>query len=179
MRIPKECKLEKACDKQASRWAWNLVEVERDGETAVFRASNGKVLAEIEIPLEGESMPPKAMIPPAAIKATRNGRQEPLPLRIQSDRVVAGENGATQTFPVPSLEEARFPDVSKIWPEPPAVLPTTICINAKLLYDLAQALGAEDAQVKLTVQGPEIPVEVRALVAPVKGRGLIMPLMER
>ncbi len=176
LRIP-DCKIEKAIEIKSSRQY--LSSPYFTGDALV--ATNGHILA--YVPVEHDSSEDDVEpghVPLDAIKHARKTRQLDVSTLENGSWVVAGVQ-----FPREDL--GKFPDYEQIVKTPCELADKddsiTVNLDAKLLYELAQAIGTNSKQpiVRLTFQknghgiDTKSPIHVKASSAPEGAYGLIMP----
>ena len=146
MKIPKQCKLEKVVSKNASHEALQHVLIENiDGE-AVAVATDGRRLAIVPVTIceEDQIDGPKLIGPKALTEARKQAKQ--------AKESTIGLNGAAR-MPNgechPIREDLNFPNWRQIVPQGGEY--QTVRLDAKLLFELAQAIGAVDNRITLQI----------------------------
>ena len=172
MKLPKDCLLEKICSKDATRTTLAAPYLDIDAERfAHVIATNGAAMAKVPVEITPEDV--AGYVPVGALKEARK-------LAKREDESALALNGTAQTsngatFPRESKE--TFPNWRQVWPKAEGKI--QLSFDARLLYELAQAMGTEG--VTLTFDAGE-PIAVRP--TPTKGctpasfgaRGVIMPV---
>lgn len=138
-------------------------------EAKTLTATNGHIIA--IVPVEPEEGDTSGYITVEALKAARKSKQGP---RVNGSLEIV--EGAS--FPRPTEEQdGKFPDASKVMPAKPDREPD-LCIDAKLLLQLAEALNDPAARISTGLEmwfpdnyGSAIYCEGTA-----EGHGAIMPM---
>lgn len=154
MRFSKSCKLQKVLLK-GSKSHHALTNARLDGSRLL--SCNGKALA--VVPVERDEEDIDGPVSQEALKAATKG-----PAKVQASIVA---NGALKvdgiSFPRPE-ETGVFPRVDAIIPDPDS-LPYSVTLNAKMLYELAQAIGTEQVTLRFATatEGDQIGSVITAL----------------
>ena len=171
MKLPKNCLVEKVASQDSTRPAIGAPYLDIDEKrTAHIIATNGAALVKIPVEIDGEDC--AGYLPAVALKEARK-----LAKKFDSvDLVCNGSakllNGAT--YP---RGEGQFPNWRQVMPKEEGK--TVLALDARLLYELAQALGTEG--VVLTFDA-DSHITVRATAtkgvqpASFEARGVIMPI---
>ena len=147
MKIQKQFKIEKVASRDEARPVLNSVHINADGENAFAVATDGKRLAVVPIDLDsgdlsGENSPRQVNMPLAAIKAARkfggNGKSAP-PISIQLNGEARLLDGSTHPY-----ESGTYPNWKAVMPSPEAAN-LRVTINAKYLFELAEAIGSAES----------------------------------
>lgn len=142
MKIDNALKPELVCSKDATRPI--LQQAYLKGDRLV--ATNGRSLA--VIPVEREDGDTDGFISPAALKAARKLAKRRDAVSIKANGCLALADG-TQ---LPRTEPGQFPNYEQVIPKTPEEShKITLALDAKMLLDLAQALGSD--KVKLCITG--------------------------
>jgi DNA polymerase III sliding clamp (beta) subunit (PCNA family) len=172
MKLPKNCLVEKVASQDATRAAITLPYLDIDGQrTAHVVATNGAAMVKLPVEITAEDV--AGYVPTAALKEGRK-------LAKRTDSVDLVCNGSAKllngaTYPRESRE--TFPPWRQVWPKEEGKI--TLALDARLLYELAQAMGTEG--VVLTFN-PGEPISVRATAtkacqpASFDARGILMPI---
>jgi hypothetical protein len=176
MRIPRECKLEKALARERTRFTLHCAHVKRNGESAKVSASDGRILVELTVEVNGEIEPEECFLPVEIIKAARGKRQrdEGGEIKVEGDLATCEKPGETRTA---KLEDGSYLNVDAVFP---AIGPETrwITFNPTLLRNLADGLGSAEIVSLAIPEAREVkgmPVYVRVPGKPDR-RGVIMPM---
>jgi len=172
MKIPKDCLLEKICSRDATRPALVAPYLDIDAERLAYViATNGAAMA--KIPAEIDPLDAAGYVPVSALKEARKLAKKDNEATLALNGTAQTSNGAT--FPRESNE--RFPNWRQVWPKAEGKI--QLSFDARLLYELAQAMGTEG--VILTFNAGE-PIAVRptstkgCTPASLGARGVIMPI---
>jgi DNA polymerase III sliding clamp (beta) subunit (PCNA family) len=172
MKLPKNCLVEKVASQDSTRPAIGAPYLDIDEKrTAHIISTNGAALVKIPVEIEGEDC--AGYLPAVALKEARKLARKADPINLSCNGSAKLLNGAT--YPRESRE--TFPNWRQVWPKEEGKI--TLALDARLLYELAQALGTEG--VVLTFN-PGEPISVRATAtngvkpASVEARGVIMPI---
>ena len=167
MKIPKQCKIEKAVSKDKCREAMMNVLIDTKDTQAKAIATNGKILAIVPIEtdatdkLGGERLINKKTI----IEARKQGGI------ISLNGAAVLQNG--EVYPV--RDDLNFPNWRKVIPDEQKETYTSVRFDAKLLFELAQAIGAENHVVTLRIPGtPRQPLVIDE--PKTGGKGILMPV---
>lgn len=198
--VPKGAKPSKVASKNQTRPVLTRGEiVERDG-AFFLQTTDSYKLAEIPLTVEpGQGNAPVAgPVPAEALKAIDRAGT----FTANGDVTVTNKDGSATSFSRQGFAcEGTYPDTEKLFPAPEKV--TRFGVNAKYLYELAQALGSELVELEFDAaqwerakdsDGNELPdannpvymkpAVVRPLgmgrsnntSSPTGGRGVIMPI---
>lgn len=181
MKIDKTSKLEKCAATSPTRYAMDVVYLDlQDKKHPVAVATDGKVLA--VVPVELEDGDEAGMIPIEALKEARRGAGRGDTARIEVNGTLRawGKKGPV-TYERP--DDVPFPDWRAVTKHEAQTTDKSlrVCLNAKLLLNLAQALGSDSVELRFqpfdTDNGQVCPMDVR----PVQGgvhdaHGVIMPI---
>tara|TARA_Y100000310_G_scaffold157334_1_gene156707 strand:+ start:661 stop:1203 length:543 start_codon:yes stop_codon:yes gene_type:complete len=177
MKIPKTCKLEKVVSKDESREALLSILIEsKDGQTNAV-ATDGRRMAVVPIEIADEDQldGQKLMFPKALIEARKQAKQ--------AKESTIGLNGAAmmpngEIYPIRT--DLKYPNWRQV--VPPNDNPRqTISFNAKYLFELAQAIGCPNDNVKLQIETNSATGQIdprAALIIEEKttgGKGILMP----
>ena len=177
MKIQKQCKIEKAASKDATREILNYILIDtQDGKSNAV-ATDGKMMAIVPVELcDGDDAGAERLLP---VKALTEARKQAK----QAKESTIGLNGAAHmpdgmSFSVPEYMAAtKYPNYRAV--SKPAKEYKTVCFNAKALYELSQAIGAVGDKVTLQIPigddvfGPLV-IEEKTTGA----RGILMPIRE-
>ena len=177
MKIPKTCKLEKVVSKDESREALLSILIESKDGKANAVATDGRRMAvvPVEIADEDQLEGQKLMFPKALIEARKQAKQ--------AKESTIGLNGAAmmpdgQVYPW--KRDVNYPNWRQV--VPPNDNPRqTISFNAKYLFELAQAIGCPNDNVKLQIETNPATGQIdprAALIIEEKttgGKGILMP----
>jgi len=177
MKIPKTCKLEKVVSKDESREALLSILIESKDGKANAVATDGRRMAvvPVEIADEDQLEGQKLMFPKALIEARKQAKQ--------AKESTIGLNGAAmmpngEIYPIRT--DLKYPNWRQV--VPPNDNPRqTISFNAKFLYELAQAIGCPNDNVKLQIETNPATGQIdprAALIIEEKttgGKGILMP----
>ena len=177
MKIPKTCKLEKVVSKDESREALLSILIESKDGKANAVATDGRRMAvvPVEIADEDQLEGQKLMFPKALIEARKQAKQ--------AKESTIGLNGAAmmpdgQVYPW--KKDVNYPNWRQV--VPPNDNPRqTISFNAKYLFELAQAIGCPNDNVKLQIETNPATGQIdprAALIIEEKttgGKGILMP----
>jgi len=176
MKIPKTCKLEKVVSKDESREPLLSILIEsKDGQTNAV-ATDGRRMAVVPVELsdEDEIDGQKLMTPKALIEARKQAKR--------ADKSTIGLNGAAM-MPngevYPWKKDVKYPNWRQVVPDGGKC--QTISFNAKYLYELAQAIGCPNDNVKLQIETNPATGQIdprAALIIEEKttgGKGILMP----
>jgi len=178
MKYPRECEIWRACSKKNGRHP--NVTLRRTKAGTRIEATDGRILASIHV--EGPYIPvdhdDQIDIDPDAFKeAKRRSRRsdgESLSLDIDADWEVTVTGGPTYAEP----EGGGCPDSSKARVEGEPVY--RLGLNAKLLLELAKALGGEQVLIEVHEEGAHVVKIIGDEGQIVGGRyGLIFPVIPR
>tara|TARA_Y100000310_G_scaffold240370_1_gene244196 strand:+ start:277 stop:882 length:606 start_codon:yes stop_codon:yes gene_type:complete len=177
MLIDPKCKLEKVAMKASdARFGGALSAVMLEGDRAIV--TNAHALAVVQVERDSEQdADADGLLPVEAIKASR--RRKDMgglpPGTIVANNGTVGIPGGAQ-WPRPEGGPGAFPNWRRVWPKDQPVA-HRVSLNAKLLADLAAALGSKDGIVSIVF--PE--EENGAIVVHAKGgnAGLLMPCRDR
>lgn len=175
MKIDKSSKLELCAAKVDARYAMKNLYLETDGPNGPrLCATDGRTLA--VVPVELEEGDEAGLVSVDALKIARQGAGHGK-ARIECNKSLRawGKRGPL-TFERPS--EGNFPDIRA-----PDLLSTEeapkglkIRLNAKLLYNIAQAFGADEVELTIPTDKDK-PVFVRGLMQAIPDAvGLLMPI---
>jgi DNA polymerase III sliding clamp (beta) subunit (PCNA family) len=179
MKIPKQCKIEKAASKDFAREVLNYVLIDtQDGESNAI-ATNGKMLAIVPVTIcEGDHFGKGKLI---ALKALTEARKQAK----QAKESTIGLNGAATmpdgaTYPVPEyLQADKYPNWRQIVPDNHSVEYMTVRFDAKLLFELSQAIGAVNNHVTLKIPVNAPPMQPLVIEEKTTGaKGILMPCRE-
>ena len=172
MKILKDCKIELAASQDASRAAIGSAYLEiKDGKGTLI-ATDGRILAYLPVETTPEDLP--GYIDTPALQAARKTRLLEIDCKADTLAVATGPSFPRQT-------EFTFPNWRQVVPteaQQPAAM--TIGIDAKRLWLLAQAMGAQC--VRLAIAAPDKPVLVYPnnldgkRCATDDARGVLMPI---
>jgi hypothetical protein len=145
-----------------------LAKSERFGNCAV--ATNGRSMAIVPIEVsEGDNE--QGLISVEALKASRKNRPHEGMFMMNGNIELPG----SVTFPRPETEIA-YPDWTQVLPDQP--IKFTVALNAKLLFELAQALGSDGA-VTLRFSDELSPISVTSNHGGNGEFGVMMPMRIR
>ena len=177
MKINKNCKIELACSTDKQRAAICNPYLEIDDKGARMIATNGQILAIVPVdPQEGDKA---GLVPVDAIKDARKAKPASLP------EATLACNGNVKL-----LDGRQYPRPDFAFPNYRAVLPAenrpakfTVGIDAKLLWELAQAMGTQGVTLEFENELSAIKVRPSAAgqhgsikPADYEARGVIMPI---
>ena len=161
MKIHKDCKIELCASKDPTREAINQAYL--DGDTLV--ATDGRRL--VTLPANRDEADKDGYISPDALKQARKGKGVfPIDASQAGFLTVAA-------IRMPRQESYTFPNWRQFVPKDEA--PVAIGLNAKWLWEMAQAMGVEF--VKLGIRGDTNPISVSpcgALIPVPEARGVLM-----
>ena len=171
MKLPKNCLVEKVASQDSTRPAIGAPYLDIDETRAAhIIATNGAALVKVPVEIDGEDC--AGYVPAVALKEGRKLAKRSEAINLSCNGSAKLLNGAT--YP---RGEGQFPNWRQVWPKEEGK--TVLALDARLLYELAQALGTEG--VVLTFN-PGEPITVRATAtkgvqpASVEARGVIMPI---
>ena len=162
MIVDKKYKIEKAVSTDGTRYVLNHVYLDVEKKRAV--ATTGRILAVVPCDIADDDV--TGMIPVDAIKAAR---------KVKGLNIVVGANGNCET-----LNGQTFKRPDGTFPKYEGVIPKhasggiKISLNAKFLYQLAQATG--DDEVILDIQDAGSAVIVTPYHREPNAFGVIMPI---
>lgn len=176
MRISKTHKIEKICSKDKSRLSCleHPYLKQKDDGTWELQATDGYRL--VRIPVEVDESDTEGSIPVNAFKSKIPANTTERTISANGVATYGSENGQTITEDRPVAE--KWPDFDRITPDRATNFDnaeTTVSFNAKMLYELAQALGSNI--VKISINGPFQPIGVKAQYG--ESYGLLMPVRPR
>ena len=161
MRYPKECKIHLAAAKEESRYMITSVQLDlSEPEAAVLVATDGRGLAVVHG--EQQATDTEGQIPVEAIKAAaksamgEKGKTKYSTIECNGTAEVKDKEGNLSSFQRPT--DCKFPDWRKIVPKEGKY---TIGLNARKLWELAQAIGCENVQVSFSA--PDEPVLLKPI----------------
>jgi hypothetical protein len=172
MKVSSNCKLEKVTEPSGTRGTLEHIRLDIVNDQAKLIACNGHAMAVLNVEADKSEvgyLPVKAL--QAARKLVKRGD-----VNIQLNGACELSDGSV--LPRPKEDEGQYPDWQKVTPDKPVTL--RLGINAKLLHDLSDALGAHNnyVSIELTAAPGERsqigPMYVRA--TGVDGFGVIMPV---
>lgn len=138
MKIPKDCKMELCASRDAARsQSIHNIHVERleDG-TGRAVATNGRML--VIVPVEFEEGDEPGYLTPEALKAGRKLKCGPdMSIKANGDLKLA--NGVC--FPRPRVNDLPYPNYRQVIPTSEPTF--RVAFNARMLADLAEAMGTE------------------------------------
>jgi hypothetical protein len=178
MKLPDKLKPQFCCSKDSSRYILEYACC-KDG---MVMATNGKMMvaALTEKDEWDEDASDKALIPVAALKvATKRRRKGDFycqgVVSPQADHVIKVRDSLEETRLIKTSEDVdKFPNVGAVTPSDLVGL-TTVTLNAKMLWELAQALGTEGVCLHFKDDGNHDAIIAQA--TSLKDRiGLIMPM---
>ena len=173
MKIPKQCKLEKIVSKDASRDALQHILIENiDGE-AVAVATDGRRLAIVPVTVcEDDQITGPKLIGPKALMEARKQAKRAKESTIGLNGAAMMPNGEVH----PIREDLNFPNWRQIVPQGGEY--QTVRLDAKLLFELSQAIGAVDNRITLQIPvgNPCGPVVIEEKTT--GGKGILMPWRE-
>ena len=173
MFFPKQCKLHLVAAKDEGRYRMNCI-LYRDGK---LFATDGRRAAVINVE-DSTGEAEGALIPAHLVKLATGKAPEDL-ARVWTDGTAA--RALTKEGTVTSeLAKGDFPSIETILPEVPEARKATVGLNAKYLFELAQAIGCEDTQVVLELD-LELLDPYSSYPEPIRvqsphGVGIIMPV---
>lgn len=136
MKLPKNCKIEKATSTDSTRPA--IGEPWLDVEAGKLVATNGRIIA--VVPVEIEEGDASGYVTAEALKAARALVGKHLPLAIKANGSLALYNGVT--FPRPGVDDlGQFPNWKQVIPEKQEKPAIRIAFDVKLLSALCEAMG--------------------------------------
>lgn len=172
MKLPKDCLLEKICSKDATRPAISAPYLDVDAErSAHVIATNGAAMA--KIPVSIDPLDVAGYVPVGALKEARKLAKKDNESALALNGTAQTTNGAT--FPRESAE--TFPNWRQVWPKLEGKI--QVSFDARLLYELAQAMGTEGVILTFDAGAP---ISVRPSAtsactpASLGARGVIMPI---
>tara|TARA_R110002020_G_C16090954_1_gene757888 strand:+ start:108 stop:674 length:567 start_codon:yes stop_codon:yes gene_type:complete len=185
MKIDKKYKLEKIVTKDESREA--LLHIYIDGEAQKAIATNGQAMAIVPVELsEDDSIEKEKLLPAKALTAARKiGGKRIAESEIALNGSVTLSNGESMPYPGNQGEknqyQIKYPNYKAVIPNPTET--GEIHFNPKLLWELCQAIGAENSvTLRIAMQwdgekgnhkiDPLQPIE--AIKG--KGKGVLMPM---
>lgn len=179
MRLYQKCKIEKVCSKDKHREVLQNPFLELDpkkrltqesgGDGGELVATNGRFLVAIPVSVSEEDT--AGVVPVGAILAAR--KTEDNELVCAEDRVESLEAGVSY-----SRTDISFPALTEIVPQPDAEA-NTIRLNAKFLYELAQGLGSDEIELKVSKTNSErAPIVVHTLNELDSAIGILMPVIK-
>jgi hypothetical protein len=155
MKFDRDYKPELIVSKDAARWALNFVELDKDERRMV--ATDGQRL--VALPVEPEEHDTSGPIDAKTISEARK-----LAKSVKADKAEISCNGALKlpngaTTPRPERHGTAFPPWRQVVPAPQKPV---IALNAKLLKELAEAIGQDDYVIALAFdpEDPEGPIRV-------------------
>jgi DNA polymerase III sliding clamp (beta) subunit (PCNA family) len=173
MKIPKQCKIEKAASKDATREILNHICIDtQDGKTNAV-ATDGRMMAIVPVELcEDDDAATQRLLP---IKALTEARKQAR----QAKESTIGLNGAVKmldgtTFAAPNLGDLNFPNYRQVIPKRDKAECVTVRFNTKALYELAQAIGAVGDVVTLQIAKDGEPLVIEEDTTGAKG--VLMPV---
>ena len=180
MKIPKQCKIEKAASKDKAREILNHILIDsKDGESQAV-ATDGKMMAIVPITLcDGDEVESEKLIQPKALIEARKQARQARESSIGLNGAATMPDGAS--YPTPnSLNDKKFPHWRNIVPKGGDY--QTVCFNAKALFELAQAIGAVNDKVTLQIpigtgtthDGGPLVIEEKTTGA----KGILMPMRD-
>ena len=158
MKLEKSQKIELCASKDFTRK--HLTAVHLDAEKQRLVATNGHSMAVVPVALDkGDTTGP---IMPQALKEARKLASKDVPVSLKANGQIELSNGATQPRP----DVGEFVPYEVVLETSRSENPFEVSFDAKLLWDLAQAIGAggRDAnasQVICTFHGDNDPIKVR------------------
>lgn len=171
MKLPKNCLVEKVASQDLTRPTIGAPYLDIDDQrTAHVISTNGAALVSIPVAIDVEDC--SGYLPASALKEARKLEKKSELVNISCNGSAKVINGAT--YP---RGEGQFPNWRQIMPKEDGK--TVLALNARLLYELAQALGTEG--VVLTFDADK-PIAVRAAAtrdvkpASLGARGVLMPI---
>ena len=170
MQFPLNSKLEKVISKDSSRpaLAAAYLRIESDG-SAFLEATTSYVLATIPVTIDETDV--AGFVPAEALAAARKAKQGELAC---NGSVTAPRGDSYPRY------DGQFPDSSRLYPEAPPTF--TVGINARFLYDIAQALGSDIVVLRFQGDAAGANPLKAIIVEPANGtgvsgaRGLAMPV---
>jgi len=176
MKLP-EALVEKAASTQESRYTLQAVKADVEGKRII--ATDSHVLA--IVPCEFADGDQSTLIPLAVVKELRAMQRAqkkiPLEVAINSTIKTTGIDGATREF---KALEGQFPNVDAVRPKGEAYEgAATICLDYRLLANLAEALGAtkDSPVIKLWIRDKQSAIKVQVGANP-EAEGVLMPLRD-
>jgi hypothetical protein len=136
MKIHKDCKIELAASKDASRYSITEPYLDMIKEP-VMVATNGAIIA--VVPVETEEGDASGFVTAEALKAERKAK---LGMICNGELKVA----AGPTFPRPDL--GQYPNWRQVIPAKDRESTFKVGLNVKMLWELCQAIGCETAQLE-------------------------------
>lgn len=178
MKLPDKLKPQFCCSKDHSRYILQFACV-KDG---MIMATNGRMMvaALTEEDDWKEDASDKALIPVSALKVATKCRARSSSyvqgvVSPQADHIIKVKDSLDETRLIKTSEDVdKFPNVGAVTPDDLVGL-TTLTLNAKMLWELAQALGNEGVCLHFKDDGNRDAIMVQA--TNFKDRiGLIMPM---
>lgn len=172
MIFPKQCKLHLVAAKEDGRYAFASV-CHQPGRLV---ATDGRRLAIVNVQ-EDEEDSEDALIPAHLVKlAVTKAPTDVAQVQANGNARALTKDGEVTT----DLVQGEFPNWETILPEVPETRRTIVGFNTKYLYELAQAIGAEDSVVGLELDLEELdtegcykpPIQIRTK----HGTGVLMPV---
>lgn len=172
MKLPKDCLLEKICSKDATRTtlAAPYLDIDADRFANVI-STNGAAMA--KVPVAIDPLDVAGYVPVAALKEARKLAKRDNEATLALNGTAQTSNGAT----FPRESNATFPNWRQVWPK--AEGKTEVAFDARLLYDLAQAMGTEGVILTFDAGAPIAvrPTSTKGCTpASLGARGVIMPV---
>ena len=180
MKIPKQCKIEKAASKDKAREILNYILIDsKDGESQAV-ATDGKMCAIVPVTLcDGDEVETEKLIQPKALIEARKQARQARESSVGLNGAATMPDGAS--YPTPnSLNDRKFPNWRQIVPgNNHATSYIEVCFNAKALYELSQAIGAVGDKVTLQIPvnspgGEPLVIEEKTTGA----KGILMPIRD-
>lgn len=172
MIFPKQCKLHLVAAKEDGRYAMASVSHQR----GKLVASDGRRLAVVNV-TEDEEDTEDALIPAHLVKlAVMKAPTDVACVQANGNARALTKDGEVTT----DLVQGEFPNWENVMPEVPLTRRTVVAFNAKYLYELAQAIGAEDSVVGLELDLEDLdtkgcyknPIQIRTK----HGTAVLMPV---
>lgn len=172
MIFPKQCKLHLVAAKEDGRYAMASV-FHSKGKLV---ATDGRRLAVVNVEEYGGDSE-NALIPAHLVKlATTKATTDMAQISANGNARALTKDGEVTT----DLVQGEFPNWADAMPEVPETRRTVVAFNAKYLYELAQAIGAEDSVVGLELDLEDLdtkgcyknPIQIRTK----HGTAVLMPV---
>ena len=157
MRLPKRSKIEKCAGKDETRLTLTRLHLRILGEgkerEGVLEACDSYKL--VQIPVELDEGDTEGTIPVEAVTQGRKaaGRNPQMPVILaDEEKVHVAGNGADITFERPR-DGQDYPKTQQLFPDDEQLGDFEIAVNAKYLYEMAQAYGDDVVQLRFTKGG--------------------------
>lgn len=180
MKIHKKCLIENAASEDATRSAIAEPFLDITNNRGTLIATNGRILA--QIPVEVDDADVAGYVSEAVLKSARKQAGKLDTALVSANGVARLADGSTMPRHGGANAADRFPNWRQVVPQNPAAI-MILQLDAKLLWQLAQAMGTEG--VRLVIEGARKPVTVEPCGAGRHGefkpvcdgaRGVIMPI---